>query len=63
MWGLILRLLAYAAIISGFIIEWGNFDWGDFAYRHLSGSLISGGVVILLVLAFTRAWKTRGRMD
>jgi len=57
MFGLIVRLMAYVAIIVGFVMEFGNYG-----SQNISGSLIMGGVCLLVGLALRRAWKTRGRM-
>jgi|GEM_PF-5628093 len=57
MLGLIVRIMAYIALIIGLVIE-----VGDYPYRNVSGALLFGGATVLLVLALTRAIRTRGRM-
>lgn len=57
MLGLIVRILAYVALVSGLVIELGHYP-----YRNLSGGLMFGGAIVLLGLAMTRAIKTRGKM-
>lgn len=55
--GILARLLGYALVFTGVIL-----DWENMADPNLTGGLVVVGLAILLPLAFHRMWKTRGKM-
>ncbi len=56
--GIVARLIALAVIVAGFVLEWSGYE-----NRDLTGVMISGGLAVMIVLAFHHMWRTRGKLS